>query len=98
MGGVFMEMELAKLTSKGQLTVPVAIRKKLSLKEGDKVVFLSDDDGIRIVNASILALEKVQKAFAGEAERLGLKIEQDVVDMVKEVRQEMNRARYANSD
>ena len=93
-----MEMELAKLTSKGQLTVPVAIRKKLRLKEGDKVVFLSDDDGIRIVNASVLALEKIQKAFAGEAERLGLKTEQDVVDMVKEVRQEMNRERYAHSD
>ena len=93
-----MEMELAKLTSKGQLTVPVAIRKKLRLKEGDKGVFLSDDDGIRIVNASVLALEKIQKAFAGEAERLGLKTEQDVVDMVKEVRQEMNRERYAHSD
>jgi len=93
-----MEMELAKLTSKGQLTVPVAIRKKLRLKEGDKVVFLSDDDGIRVVNASILALEKIQKAFAGEAERLGLKTEQDVVDMVKEVRKEMNQERYANSD
>ena len=93
-----MEMELAKLTSKGQLTVPVAIRKKLRLKEGDKVVFLSEDGGIRIANASILALERVQKAFAGEAERLGLKTEQDVVDMVKEVRREMNRERYANSD
>ena len=97
-----MEMELAKLTSKGQLTVPVAIRKKLRLKEGDKVVFLSDADGIRIVNASILALERVQQAFAGEAERLGLKTEQDVVDMVKEVRKEMNkemnRERYAHSD
>jgi len=93
-----MEMELAKLTSKGQLTVPVAIRKKLRLKEGDKVVFLSDDDGIRIVNASILALERVQQAFAGEAERLGLKTGQDVVDMVKEVRKEMNRERYAHSD
>ena len=93
-----MEMELAKLTSKGQLTVPVAVRKKLCLKEGDKVVFLSDDDGIRIANASLLALERVQKAFAGEAERLSLKTEQDVVDMVKEVRKEMNRERYANLD
>ena len=82
-----MEMELAKLTSKGQLTVPVAIRKKLALKEGDKVVFLSDDEGIRIVNASTLALENVQKAFAGEAERLNLQTEQDVVDMVKEAGQ-----------
>ena len=93
-----MEMELAKLTSKGQLTVPVAIRKKLGLKEGDKVVFLTDDDGIRIVNASLLALEKAQKAFSGEAERLGLKTERDVADMLKDVRQEMNRERYANPD
>ena len=93
-----MEVELAKLTSKGQLTVPVAIRKKLNLKEGDKVVFLSGDDGVRIVNAAVLALEKIQKAFAGEAERLGLKTEQDVVDLVKEIRKEMNRERHANSD
>ena len=93
-----MEMELAKLTSKGQLTVPVAIRKKLNLKEGDKVVFLSDDDGIRIVNASVLALERARKAFADEAERLGLKTEQDIVDMVKDVRKAMNQERHANSD
>lgn len=97
-GETHMEMELAKLTSKGQLTVPVAIRKKLRLKEGDKVVFLSDDDGIRIVNASVLALERAQRGFEGMAEQLGLKTEQDVVDMVKGVRAEMNRERYANSD
>jgi AbrB family looped-hinge helix DNA binding protein len=93
-----MELELAKLTSKGQLTVPVAIRKKLNLKEGDKVVFLSDDDGIRMVNASVLALERARKAFAGEAERLGLKTEQDIVDMVKDVRKAMNQERHADSD
>lgn len=83
-----MEMEVAKLTSKGQITVPVAIRKKLSLKEGDKVVFVMEGDGIRIVNASVLALENAQKAFAGEADRLGLKTEQDVVDLIKETRRE----------
>lgn len=93
-----MEMELAKLTSKGQITVPVAIRKKLHLKEGDKVLFLSDDDGIRIVNASAMALKKAQMAFEGAAEQSGLKTEQDLVDMVKEVRAEMNRERHANSD
>jgi AbrB family looped-hinge helix DNA binding protein len=93
-----MEMELAKLTSKGQLTVPVAIRKKLNLKEGDKVVFLADEDGIRIVNASILALERARIAFAGEAERTGLKTEQDIVDMVKDIRRSMNQERHADSD
>ena len=29
-------MELAKVTSKGQVTIPVAIRKKLGIKNGDK--------------------------------------------------------------
>jgi AbrB family looped-hinge helix DNA binding protein len=93
-----MEMELAKLTSKGQITVPVAIRKKLRLKEGDKVAFLSGDDGILIANASIMALERVQRSFEGVAEQVGLETEQDVVSMVKEVRAEMNRERRANSD
>jgi hypothetical protein len=34
-------------------------------------------------------LQTLQNGFAGEAERLGLKIEDDVVAMVKEVRREI---------
>lgn len=40
-------------------------------------------------NATKVAFTNMQKAFEGEAERLGLKTEQDVVAMVDEVRQEM---------
>ena len=32
-------MELAKLTSRCQLTLPREVRQKLGVKEGDKVVF-----------------------------------------------------------
>lgn len=92
-----MEMELAKLTSKGQLTIPVAIRKMLRLKEGDKVVFLADQDGIRIANASMLALERIQRDFAGESERVGLNTEQDIVDMVKDIRRSESE-RHAHFD
>lgn len=45
-----------------------------------------------------LALERAQKAFEGVADQLGLKTEQDVVDMVNEVRKEMNQDRHAGSD
>jgi len=31
---------MAKVSSKGQVTIPVEIRKKLGLKAGDKVIFL----------------------------------------------------------
>lgn len=33
-------MELAKITSKGQITLPISIRRALHLKDGDKVAFI----------------------------------------------------------
>jgi AbrB family looped-hinge helix DNA binding protein len=81
-------MELAKITLRGQITIPVAIRKKLGVKDGDKVVFIEENGRIVMENSVKVALKDVQDAFRGEAERLGLKDEQDVVAMVKEVRRE----------
>ena len=45
-------MEIAKLTSKGQITIPLDIRKKLEVTTGDKVVFIEDGDNIIIANAN----------------------------------------------
>lgn len=81
-------MDLAKVMSKGQVTIPINIRKKLNLKEGDKVVFIEKDGYMVIANSAMLALEQVQNGFDGEAERLDLKSEEDVVNLVKEVRKE----------
>ena len=47
-------MELAKLTTKGQITLPVAIRTKLKVGAGDKVVFLEENGRIFIENAEKL--------------------------------------------
>ena len=82
-------MELAKITSKGQITLPVELRRKLNLKEGGKVAFIESKNGYTLINPLMLAIENAQKAFKGEAERLGLKTEEDVVKLVKEVRKEM---------
>jgi AbrB family looped-hinge helix DNA binding protein len=81
-------MELAKITLRGQITIPAAIRGKLGVKDGDRVIFVEENGRIVIENSARLALKDVQNAFQGEAERLGLKDEQDVVAMVKEVRRE----------
>jgi len=81
-------MELAKITSKGQITIPVNIRRKLGVKEGDKVLFVEEAGKIYILNSSMEALKEAQAAFAGEAERTGLKDEDDVAAMLKEFRRE----------
>ena len=81
-------METAKVTSKGQITIPMGIRKKLGIKEGSKVLFIEDADRIYIADSSMRAIHEAQKAFQGEAERLGLKDEEDVVKMIREMRKE----------
>ena len=81
-------MELAKITSKGQITIPAAIRKLLGVKDGDKVLFVQDGDNVIMMNASLNALRKAQSEFQGVAKELGLENEQDVVDMVKDIRAE----------
>lgn len=91
-------MELAKVTVRGQITIPIEIRKKLSIKDGDKVVFLEENGKIIMENSAMLALREVQDVFKGEAERAGIKNEQDVVKLVKEVRKEMWEERHADRD
>lgn len=58
-----LDMELAKVTSKGQVTIPAAIRKLLGIQEGDKVLFVEEGEKVVMVNASTNALLKAQKAF-----------------------------------
>ena len=79
-------MELAKVTTKGQITIPKSIRELLDLKEGSKVHFIKKGNDIVIQNSAMVALEKIQNAFDGEAERLSLETEEVVVQMIKEFR------------
>ena len=79
-------MELAKITSKGQITLPINIRRALKLSDGDKVAFVESDGQFILVNPAMLALRQAQDAFAGFAEENDLQTEEDVVALVKEVR------------
>ena len=48
---------MAKVTSKGQITIPVSIRRRLSIREGDKVLFLDTADGVMMVNPDVRPTE-----------------------------------------
>ncbi len=69
----------AKVTSKGQVTIPRAIRRALHVGEGDTVVFEVVDDGVRVRPRH----EKPVQAFAG-AGRVGTG--KTVAEIVAEVR------------
>jgi len=47
-----MSENLATITKKGQVTIPVGIRKALGLKPRDKVAFILDHDVVRLEPSS----------------------------------------------
>jgi len=90
-------VELARVTSKGQITIPKEIRDKLNLKEGDKVIFLEEGNKIIFTNSSMVALKEIQEGMKGEAEKQKINNEDDVIQLVKEIRKEASAKRYAGN-
>jgi len=76
-------MELAKVTSQGQITIPSDIRKYLGIKDGDKIILIKEKGKVIMANSTMLALKEIQDAFEGVAEQAGIKDEDDVIELVK---------------
>jgi AbrB family looped-hinge helix DNA binding protein len=57
-------MPTVTLTSKGQITIPIEIRRKLRLKDGDKIDFFETEEGMyamRPKTGSIMELKGILK-------------------------------------
>ena len=78
----------AKVMAKGQITIPKDVRDVLGVSNGDRVTFIVEGNTVRIVNSAVYAMQVLQREMAGEAERAGLTSEDDVMNLVKELRNE----------
>ena len=90
-------MGIAKVTSNGQITIPSDIRRRLNIKDGDKVLFMESDDGVLMLNSSIIALKQFQKDMEGEAVKADLITEDDVIALCRDVRKDLSGGRNANN-
>ena len=69
----------AKVMAKGQITIPKDIRAS----------FIVDGaNGVRMVNSATYAMKLLQNGMSGTAEKAGLNSEEDVMDMISEMRNE----------
>jgi antitoxin PrlF len=66
-------MPVATITSKGQTTIPVEVRRHLNLKPGDKIAFNIEDGRVvlRARNRSIMELAGVLKRAGEKAMTIG---------------------------
>ena len=71
-------IEQAKVMSKGQITIPLEIRKLLGIKTGDRVSFIVNGNNVILANSAICALKLLQEEMKGEGPKAGLNNEDDV--------------------
>jgi AbrB family looped-hinge helix DNA binding protein len=76
----------AKVMAKGQITLPKDIRDALRVTAGDRVTLVCENDRVIMMNSAIYAMKVFQKEMEGEAEKAGLNSDDDVVDMIMEMR------------
>ena len=75
-----------KIIAKDQITLPKDIRDVLRVTAGDRITLISEGDRVVMMNSAVYAMKVLQKEMAGEAEKAGLHSDDDVVDMIMEMR------------
>ena len=84
-----MVLNTAKIMSKGQITLPIDIRKNMGLSTGDRVALIYEKDRVIMVNPAVYAMETLQKEMEGEFAKIGINSEDDIMNLVREVREEV---------
>ena len=78
----------AKVMTNGQVTIPKDIREILGVSSGDRITFVVENGSVRVVNSTIYAMQMLQAQMDGEAETADITSDEDVMNLVKEVRAE----------
>ena len=81
-------IDSAKVMAKGQVTIPTDVRKTLGVSNGDRISFSVEGNTVRIVNSAVYAMQVLQQEMAGEAQKAGLVNDDDIVNLVAEMRKE----------
>ena len=72
----------------GQVVIPEPILKILGVSNGDRIGFIIEKDSVRMVNPAIHAMNILQDEMEGEAEKANLTSEEEILKLVKDIRDE----------
>ena len=75
--------------SKGQITLPVDIRRNMRLSTGDRVALIYENNRVILMNPAIYAMEQLQQSVSGDWEAAGINSQEDLENLMREVRDEV---------
>ncbi len=76
-------IETGKVSARGQVAIPVEIRQKMRLKEGQKIIFVLAGDTLLVKKVEDLSWEQITKPFREAKKKIK---EEEVVDLVHQLR------------
>jgi len=79
------KIEMATISSRGQICIPNDIREEMGLEEGSKVLFVLTDNSLIMKKADMQTFRQITAPLKEEARRVGMK-ESDVNEIVHKVR------------
>jgi antitoxin PrlF len=82
-------VENAKIMAKGQITLPRDVQARIGVGAGDRVALICEGDRVILMNAAVYAMRALQRGMEGKWEEAGILSDDDVTDIVKEVRAEI---------
>jgi antitoxin PrlF len=87
---------LATVRKKGQITIPLEMRRQLGLEEGSVVAFVMTEDGILISPREVLtvqALDRIEQALSEQ----GISLD-ELIESGREIREELIEQEYGLQD
>jgi antitoxin PrlF len=87
-----MTISAVRMQEKGQVTIPLEIRRKLKLRKGDLVTFVETDAGIVIKPAEIVASDALREI--GKALRARGVTPEELLERGRSIREDLLREDY----
>lgn len=81
------EVRLGRVQQRGQVTIPIELRRKLGIEEGGVVAFIETDNGVLISPQEVLAMDALDRVGKVLKER-GISLE-ELIESGREIRGEM---------
>lgn len=80
-------IEMGTVSSRGQICIPNDIREEMGLKEGNKVLFVLQNESLIVKKITIQTFAEITKPLKEEAKKAGFK-ESEVDNIVHRFRKE----------
>ena len=82
---LLVEASTTKVSSKGQVVIPINVRKAAGLKEGEKILAIAFDDTVVLKRITTKTFEETVKPVWNRVRKLGL-TEEDVNALIQEAK------------